>query len=146
MAAKENCISRNTWQAWWDRPEAPPSGKMLEAAARLWRNTPSGWLPESQMWNMVTLSQRTSRAQQLAGTRKQGDQGGSDYFAHIDMHNKMCTGSYANEKEWARDWKKLDDLTWQREIKIHALRLIGGSYEERLKAKPAIKPLAAERW
>src|SRR5437879_1798704 len=39
---KKTGISRTTWQTWWEKEDAPPGGRLIEAAARLW--------PEYAFW------------------------------------------------------------------------------------------------
>lgn len=136
---KKTGISRNTWQTWWDKAEAPPNGKMLEATARLW--------PKYAFWLIsgigdVEYGHTFPKSQQKSVTWPEYEgreiRAGNDYFEHcINMQEKLSHDAYAGDKEWNRDWEKVNDLAWQREIEINAPRLIGRSYEDRLTARPA---------
>ncbi|GAB3370383.1 hypothetical protein GCM10027317_06180 [Massilia agri] len=134
-------ISRNTWQTWWDKDDAPPGGKMIEAAARLWPQY-AFWLatgitdreyghaapkdlPTSVTWPEDSAARRPSAA---------------EYLSHcIAMQDKLVEQgeAYRASKEWDRDWEKLNASSWDREISVHSMRILFGAYEDRIREQPA---------
>lgn len=134
-------ISRNTWQTWWDKEDAPPGGKMIEAAARMWPqyafwlatgitdseygHTAPKELPASRTWPQDSAA-RTPSAK--------------EFLTHcVHMQDKLAGASnaYDNPKEWERDWEKLNTLAWDREISLYSMRILFGTYEERIRAQQA---------
>lgn len=136
---KKTGISRTTWQTWWDKEGAAPGGRLIEAASRLW--------PEYAFWiatGIVDLEYGHRAPKTVPNSTTWPAYGGThypdapDFFRQcVVMQEKEIRGEYEDSAEWERDWAKLDALSWEREIKIHAMRLIFGSYEDRLRTKPA---------
>ncbi|MGH8854474.1 MAG: hypothetical protein ACREWI_09365 [Telluria sp.] len=136
---KKTGISRNTWQTWWDKVDSSPSGKMVEAAARLWPKygfwLATGMTDEEYGHTFPKTLPKSTTWPEYEGREIRG---GGDYFGHcVMMQSKKAADDYADPVAWERDWEKLNELSWQREIEIHALRLIGGSYEDRIKTQSA---------
>lgn len=137
---KKSRISRNTWQTWWNK-DAPPSGSMIEAAARLWPHY-AFWLatgitdneyghtfpkilPNSTTWPENGVARSASA---------------KEYLSHcVMMQDKLIDTNrpYDSLKEWDRDWEKLNALSWDREISIYSNRVIFESYENRIRAQSA---------
>ena len=137
---KKTGISRNTWQTWWDKEDAVPSGKMVETVARLWPQyaywLATGSTDEEYGHKAPKSVQNSSTWPEYGGVRSASS---SEYLKHcIAMQNKIASDeSYIGSKEWERDWEQLDSISWDREIKIHSMRLIFSTYEERLRTRPA---------
>ena len=137
---KKTGISRNTWQTWWEKEDASPSGKMVEAIARLWPKY-AYWLATGSTDREYGHTFPKSMAKSVTWPEYDGtiSASGAEYLDHcIEMQNKLVSDkAYDGSKEWERDWEKLNDLAWDRELKIHSMRVIFGPYEERLRKRPA---------
>lgn len=138
---KKSGISRNTWQTWWDKDDAPPSGKMIEAAGRLWPHY-AFWLAtgisDSEYGHTFPKTLPNSTTWPEDGVARAAS--AKEYLAHcVMMQDKMAgtSSAYDNQKEWERDWERLDALSWDREISIYSNRVIFESYENRIRAQSA---------
>jgi len=130
-------ISRNTWQTWWDKDEAAPSGKMIEAAARLW--------PEHALWLAAGITDHeyghtAPREVPLAltwpeDTKDRAPRAG-EYLTHcVFMQDRLSSegDAYRESRDWERDWNKLDKLSWDRELNLYSIRTLLESYEQRIR-------------
>ncbi|WGG50329.1 hypothetical protein [Rugamonas sp. DEMB1] len=138
---KKTGISRNTWQTWWDKEDASPSGKMIEAAARLWPQY-AFWLAsgitDHEYGHVFPVDLPNSTA--WPEDRQARAASAKEYLGHcVLMQDKLAgvANTYNNEKEWERDWERLNTLSWDREINIHSMRVIFGAYEDRIRAQSA---------
>jgi hypothetical protein len=139
-------ISRNTWQTWWDKEEAAPSGKMIEAAARLW--------PQHALWLAAGITDHEyghTAPRDLPTSRTWPEDitdrapSAEEYLVHcVYMQDRLASEGvdYSSSKEWDRDWKKLDQLSWDRELNLYSVRTLLETYEQRIRM-PSFK---AEAW
>jgi hypothetical protein len=130
-------ISRNTWQTWWDKDDAPPSGKMIEAAARLWPKyafwLASGLSDEKYGHTYPKSLSRTDTWPELETVEKKR---ASDYFLHCIKMQQAQFGeqdAYRSERKWTEDWSLLGALSWMREAERESFEKV--PCEERIKAK-----------
>ena len=135
-------ISRNTWQTWWDKDDAPPGGKMIEAAARLWTQH-AFWLAtgitDHEYGHTLPNDVPTSKA--WPEDKNGRAPSAKEYLTHcIYMQDRLAKegSEYSDSKEWDRDWERLDKFGWDREISLYSIRtLLEKSYENRIRTTSA---------